>query len=361
MLLASHRCEPAAQAGADAADAPAAWGLPHGLDLALLNRWQHDFPRVAEPFVRIANELGLDAGQVIERYRTLIEGGSVSRIGGVFGAGAGGSALLCAMAVPPARLDAVAAQVSAHPGVNHNYEREHALNLWFVMTGCDGAQVHADVAALEVQTGCPALRLAMQRAHRIDLGFDLGAATARHRDGGTVLLPQRVPAVAADERALAALLEAGLPLLPRPYDAWARAWGYPRDRVLATLERWLATGTLRRFGVVVRHHELGFAANAMTVFDVPDAGADALGDALARQPGVTLAYRRSRAPGWPYNLYCMVHGRDRAAVHAVLERAIANSGLSAHAHEVLFSRRRFKQSGARYFCHDPTQAGHVAD
>lgn len=346
----SHPGDVAAQACADASST-----LPRGLDLALLNRWQHDFPRVAEPFVRIANELDIDAAQVITRYRALVERGSISRIGGVFSAGAGGSALLCAMTVPPARLEAVAAQVSAHPGVNHNYEREHAFNLWFVMTGCGRAQVHAGVTALEVQTGVPALRLAMQRAHRIDLGFDLGAATALPRNGSAVLPPQQVPAVSADERALAALLEAGLPLVPRPYDAWARAWGAARERVLATLERWLATGTLRRFGVVVRHHELGFAANAMTVFDVPDDDADSLGDALARQPGVTLAYRRNRAAGWRYNLYCMVHGRDRAAVRTVLQRAIANSGLASHAHEVLFSRRRFKQSGPSYFGHDPVR------
>ena len=87
----------------------------------------------------------------------------------------------------------------------------------------------------------------------------------------------------------------------------------------------------------------------MTVFDVPDALVDACGMALAREVGVTLAYRRERAPGWPYNLYCMVHGRDRDSVRAVLERAIPGCGLQDHARAMLFSRKRFKQIGGRRF------------
>ena len=120
-------------------------------------------------------------------------------------------------------------------------------------------------------------------------------------------------------------------------------------RVLDTLQRWLAQGTLRRFGVVVRHHELGFDRNAMTVFDVPDDEVDARGAALAAQPGVTLCYRRARAEGWPYNLYCMVHGREREAVRATVEAAARAAGLSALPRETLFSLRRFKQQGGQYF------------
>ena len=159
-----------------------------------------------------------------------------------------------------------------------------------------------------------------------------------------------------DERPLAALVEAGLPLVPRPYDDWAEQLGASASDVLATLERWLRQGTLRRFGAVVRHHELGFDANAMTVFDVPDALVDGCGAALAQEPGVTLAYRRERAPGWPYNLYCMVHGRDRAAVAEVLDAAITRCGLEDHPRAVLFSRRRFKQTGARRFRSEVVEA-----
>ena len=108
-------------------------------------------------------------------------------------------------------------------------------------------------------------------------------------------------------------------------------------------------GQLQRFGVVVRHHELGYAANAMTVFDVPDDRADACGQALAAQPGVTLAYRRNRDPAWPYNLYAMVHGQERQAVLQVINRVSAAAGLDGCARQVLFSTTRYKQTGARRF------------
>ena len=87
----------------------------------------------------------------------------------------------------------------------------------------------------------------------------------------------------------------------------------------------------------------------MTVFDVPDSQVDACGELLAREPGVTLAYKRTRAAGWPYNLYCMVHGRDRAAVLAVIARVTALNGLAQVPRETLFSRQRFKQTGPRRF------------
>lgn len=322
--------------------------------LALLNGWQRDFPLAEAPFARIADAHGLDEARVLQTYRDALADGSLSRIGGVFAAGAGGAALLCAMAVPAARLDAVAAVVSTHPGVNHNYEREHRFNLWFVLTGRDAAQVDAGVRVLEAATGCAALRLPMRRAYRIDLGFDLGGAhagtPAAQRDAHTR------SAVAPADEPLAALAERGLPLVARPFDEWAAVLGRPRRAVLDTLRGWLARGTLRRFGAVVRHHEFGFAANAMTVFDVPDQRVDSLGARLARQAGVTLCYRRERAPGWPFNLYCMVHGRSRDVVHALLADAIGEAGLADCDLRVLFSRRRFKQQGARRFGAAPVES-----
>ncbi len=316
------------------------------LQLALLNDWQRGFPLVEAPFDAIGARHGVAGAAVIASFRALLARRAVSRIGGVFGAGAGGAALLCALAVPAARLEAVAAIVSAQPGVNHNYEREHDFNLWFVVTGADAAAVALTVTRIEAACGLRALRLPMQRAYRIDLGFDLKRPLA----GACAAVPA-VPAapVAAADRPLAACVEQGLPLLPCPYDAWGAASGRSGPMVRATIAGWLARGTVRRFGVVVRHHEAGFAQNAMSVFDIADEQVDACGERLARQAGVTLAYRRARVDGWPYNLYCMVHGRERAAVLEAVRAAARGAGVDAAPHAVLFSRRRFKQTGASYF------------
>lgn len=320
--------------------------LDDPLQFTLLNQWQRGFPVCREPFDLLARTLRVGTAEVIGAYTRLRDGGALSRIGGVFGAGAGGASTLAAMAVPAASLDAVAALVSAHPGVNHNYERENLLNLWFVMTGRSKPEVEHGLRDIEEATGLDVVRLPMVQPYGVNLAFDLrsnGAVRGSHawKDGVAPVESRDVP--------LAALLEQGVPLVRRPFDLWAMALSRQVDDVMATVLRWLDAGTLSRFGVVVRHHELGYTANAMTVFDVPDDRVDHCGQALAREPGITLAYQRARAPGWPYNLYCMVHGTDAAAVRQVLASAIEGSGLMRRPHEVLFSLRRFKQTGAQRF------------
>ena len=121
------------------------------------------------------------------------------------------------------------------------------------------------------------------------------------------------------------------------------------DQLRPNVVRALEDGLIRRFGVVVRHHELGIKANAMCVWDVPDELASTLGRQLARYPGVTLCYRRARSlPHWPYNLFCMIHGRSHDAVTATRNDIAQRLGLDRWTHAVLFSSRRFKQRGARY-------------
>jgi siroheme decarboxylase len=152
------------------------------------------------------------------------------------------------------------------------------------------------------------------------------------------------------DRRLLAALEGGLPLVSRPYAALGERVGLAEAEVIERLQALLQGGVIKRLGLVVRHHEIGYRANAMTVWDVPDDSVDGVGQALAASPDVTLCYRRPRRlPTWPYNLFAMVHGRERAAVLERIERLRAEHGLVGVPHAVLFSTRRFKQRGARYF------------
>lgn len=154
--------------------------------------------------------------------------------------------------------------------------------------------------------------------------------------------------LSAPDRAVLAAVAEGLPLVPRPYAALAARLGMTEEAIIARVRVLLEAGVIRRFGVVVRHHELGYRANAMIAWQVPDAAIDAGGRALAVQPGVTLCYRRMpRPPAWPYNLFCMIHGRDREAVLAQAGQAAAAAGLAGLPRAVLFSGRRFRQRGAR--------------
>ena len=152
-----------------------------------------------------------------------------------------------------------------------------------------------------------------------------------------------------NDRALLVSVENGLPLVPRPFDEVAAQLGKSETEVILGLERLLDGGAIRRFGVVVRHQELGYRANAMTVWDIPDSDVDDVGNRLATFPFVTLSYRRPRRPPvWPYNLFAMIHGRDRATVEAQIQTLVEELSLRDAPHDVLFSRRRFKQRGARY-------------
>jgi len=158
------------------------------------------------------------------------------------------------------------------------------------------------------------------------------------------------------DRRLLALLQDGLPLVSTPYGALAERLGISEAEVCERLHRLQAEGVISRFGLVVRHHELGYRANAMVVWDVPDTEVREAGRRLAALDFVTLCYRRPRRlPRWPYNLFCMVHGLNRDEVLAQVAQAARQAGLEQVRREVLFSTRRFKQRGARYG--SPAEAG----
>ena len=161
-------------------------------------------------------------------------------------------------------------------------------------------------------------------------------------------LAEPVPLGECDRR-LIGVLQEGLPLFIRPFQVIAERIGVSESDVLRRIGAWLEAGAIKRFGVVVRHHELGYTANAMLVQDIPEARVGELGRTLAEAEGVTLCYRRPRVlPHWPYNLFCMIHGQDRSAVTTRIAELRQALNLEECAHDVLFSRTRFKQTGARY-------------
>lgn len=144
-------------------------------------------------------------------------------------------------------------------------------------------------------------------------------------------------------------LEKGLPLTPQPYRTLADRSGLTEDEVMAAVRQWQGQGLIKRLGLVVKHRTLGYTANAMVVWDIPDDQVHAIGRAMARMPFVTLCYQRPRRlPDWPYNLFCMIHGTDRPRVLAQLDNLIAEQGLQHTPHAVLFSTKAYRQRGACY-------------
>ncbi|MBI5331047.1 MAG: Lrp/AsnC family transcriptional regulator [Betaproteobacteria bacterium] len=324
-------------------------------DFRLLNDWQRGFPLSPRPYAELAHRLGRSEAEVIARLGALAAEGAVSRIGAVFRPHTLGWSTLAAVSAPAGRIDDLARIISAYPEVNHNYEREHAFNLWFVATAPSPERVAQVLAEIGRAAGGPVLDLPMQEDFHIDLGFDLGSGrekpAARPHFDPLRRVQETPPPLESADYALAAALEGGLTLTPRPYAALAATLGVSEEAVLARLARLLDLGVIRRFGIVVRHRELGYAANAMVVWDVPDDAVAVVGRFLAGQRAVTLCYRRPRRlPDWRYNLFSMVHGQDRQAVLAEVARMQDELGREHGplACQPLFSRRRFKQCGARY-------------
>lgn len=326
-------------------------GIDKVFEYRLLNEFQRDFPLCPAPFAVLAERLGVAERQVIDGLESLRRDGKVSRVGAVFAPHRVGASTLAAMAVPSRLLAPVAATVSRFAEVNHNYEREHHYNLWFVVTAANAAALQQTLQAIEAAAGFAVLELPLLEEFHIDLGFPLGSPLSGERPKSPVMAGAAPPATVLDAlgRRLIGVLQDGLALVERPFARIAEQLAVSEADVLARLVAWLADGAIKRFGVVVRHHELGFTANAMLVHDIPDAQVGELGRALAEEAAVTLSYRRPRRlPGWGYNLFCMIHGRERGEVIDTIARLRRQHGLEAYSHEVLFSRTRFKQNGARY-------------
>lgn len=143
------------------------------LDRRLLDGFQRGFPLVPRPFAAVADRLGVAESEVISRLERLHQAGAVSRVGPVLEPRRLGASTLAAMAVPPGRVAEVAELVNAFPEVNHNYERAHRINLWFVLTAADEERLAAVMAEIQHRTGIDVLDLPMLEEYHIDLGFSL--------------------------------------------------------------------------------------------------------------------------------------------------------------------------------------------
>ena len=261
---------------------------------------------------------------------------------------------LAATAVPESKIELVAEAINSYTQVNHNYEREHHFNLWFVVTAENEEVLQQTLDNISQEIGYKVLSLPLLKEYHIDLGFRMQLKDRKDIDNvdnsnsiSSHTLPIETQLASAED--LIEIIQSGLPLVARPYKEIAERLGWSEEMVIDKLKTMVDGGIIKRLGIVVRHHELGYRSNAMVVWDVADEKVDAIGKKLGMQDCVTLCYKRPRMlPEWPYNLFCMVHGRDRDEVLECIETMSEGLGLQDVTHTVLFSGRRFKQRGAIY-------------
>jgi siroheme decarboxylase len=317
-------------------------------EFALVDPWQRGFPLTARPFAVVGEAAGIGEGAAITTYETLQARGVISRIGAVVKPNTLGASTLAAMCVPTNRLTAVANIVSAEPFVNHNYAREHRFNLWFVVAAPDSAVMATTIGSIEQETGIAVRSLPLAQAYHLDLGFPLTGPKSHRRTQA------RDVAYHADrrDRELLGAIEDGLPLIERPYESVGTGIGATEAEVIGRIGCLEEAGIISRFGCVVRHRSLGYAANAMAVWNVPDHDVDRVASRFIDNTNVTLCYRRPRAlPDWPFNLFCMVHGKTREASRSVIDDLNAAADSHRLPQAVLFSTHCFKQRGATFSGH----------
>ncbi len=318
------------------------------IDRKLLNALQGSIELTERPFEAIATQLGIDESDLLQRAQSLRDTGVLRHLSPIFDVfRIGYKSALIAFAIEPERLEEAAAVVTAHPGVSHNYAREHRFNLWFVLAIPRERDFEATVGELARGTAAitynilPALKL-----FKIAVAYDM---VGKRTDAQ----PQekKPPAARRDltalERDIIRVCQEDLPLAPRPWAAAAAILGMPEARLLEHLQALRADGILRRFAGVLRHQEAGFSANGMACWLVPEPQIEDVGLKLAADTRVSHCYWRPTFPDWPYPLFSMVHCETRQEVSATVADLAHNVGISEY--EILWSAREFKKERVRYF------------
>jgi DNA-binding Lrp family transcriptional regulator len=322
----------------------------------LIDEWQGGFPLCERPFSVVAEQLDSGEDAVLQALRDLLADGTLTRFGPLYQIERlGGAFSLAALRAPEADFERVTEVVNAFPEVAHNYRREHAFNMWFVLATETPARIDDVVERIGAATGLPVFNFPKQREYFIEARFTVGvrraegAAALAQRPSPPASLP--LPERGATMRALKPLIlatQAGLPLTPKPYHAVAAQLGSDAATVIADLQILLDAGAIRRIGVVPNHYRIGYAANGMTVWDVADEAVDRLGERVGALEFVTHCYRRPRRlPDWPYNLFAMAHGGSRAEVAAQAGHLGEILGDACRAHDILYSTRILKKTGLR--------------
>lgn len=325
-------------------------------DKRLLNALQSRFPLAEEPYAAVATELDEPITWVLERTQELLDKRIIREITPIFDTrGLGYASMLVAAKVDPEHPHRAAEVINQHPGVSHNYLRNHEFNLWFTIATPPDSQLGLE-RSLEVlgrEAGATSIRmLPTIRLFKINMNLEMVK-------GSDSLA---APAGAPDERAIAGLevsgtdrdvvttLQGNLPVVERPYDAAAEELGITVPALLAHCESMVERGLLRRVAAILFHRRAGFAANGMGVWNVPAERIDEIGPQMASFRGVSHCYQRPTYEDWPYSVFTMAHGRSKEECDMILDEISAATGIEDRT--TLYSSTEYKKVRLKYFTPD---------
>ncbi|MGZ4304601.1 MAG: siroheme decarboxylase subunit alpha [Solirubrobacteraceae bacterium] len=325
-------------------------------DKRLLNLMQGSFPIAPRPYQHVAAQAEMSEEQAIARVRELIEHRIIRQVTPIFDTRAlGYSSMLVAAKVDPDNPWRAAKVINEHPGVSHNYLRNHDFNIWFTIAtepdsplGLDRTlEVLAEIAGADSIRQLPTLKLFKIR---IDLEMEGGTdALAKAVEAAPPAETERQP---YDERDIAVIraLQGDMPIVPEPYAVAAEQLGMAEAQLLEHLEGMQERRLLRRVAAILFHRRAGFSANGMGVWKVPDDRIMELGPQMAAFRGISHCYQRPTYKDWPYSIFTMAHGRSKDECDAILDSIADSTGIDERA--TLYSSTEFKKIRLLYFTED---------
>jgi DNA-binding Lrp family transcriptional regulator len=323
------------------------------LDRKLLNLMQGSFPIAPRPYEHVASLAEVPEGQVMRRVQRLLDKRIIRQVTPIFDTRAlGYSSMLVAAKVDPEHPHRAAQVINEHPGVSHNYLRNHDFNLWFTIAtepdsqlGLEGTlEVLARDAGAESVRQLPTLKL-----FKIRMDLEMEGDTKALSSAVEAKEPIQLDPQPYDELDIAVIraLQGDMPVISEPYAPAAAALGMPEAAFLDHLSGMQERGILRRVAAILYHRRAGFSANGMGVWQVPDEQIADIGRRMAAVRGISHCYQRPTYADWPYSVFTMAHGRSKQECDAVLDAIAEQTGISERA--TLYSSTEFKKIRLLYF------------
>ena len=323
------------------------------LDRKLLNLMQGSFPLAARPYQHVAARAGVEEAEVLARVQHLLEARIIRQITPIFDTRAlGYSSMLVAAKVDPEYPHRAAQVINEHPGVSHNYLRNHAFNLWFTIAtepdsplGLEGTlEILAREAHAESVRQLPTLKL-----FKIRMDLEMEGDTDALASAAEAVEPIELERQPYDERDIAVIraLQGDMPVCGEPYAPAAAELQLTQDRLLERLSQMQQRGLLRRVAAILYHRRAGFSANGMGVWRVPEAEIPQVGKKMASVRGISHCYQRPTYEDWPYSVFTMAHGRSKEECDAILDAIAEQTGISERS--TLYSSTEFKKIRLLYF------------
>jgi DNA-binding Lrp family transcriptional regulator len=326
------------------------------LDRRLLNLMQGSFPLHPRPYAAVAELAEISEDEVLRRVQRLLDERIIRQVTPIFDTRAlGYGSMLVAAKVDPEHPWRAAKIINSHPGVSHNYLRNHEFNMWFTLAveGDSKLGLQGTLDLMQQLTGATSIRqLPTLKLFKIRMELEMDGDTKSLSTEGIAQEPVELEGVPYDERDkdIIRATQGDLPVIPEPYAAAAEQLGMSVDALLEHLASMKERGILRRVAAILYHRRAGFSANGMGVWKVPEDKIAEFGPRMASFRGISHCYQRPTYEDWPYSVFTMAHGRSKEECDAILDAIAGEFEITERA--TLYSSTEFKKIRLLYFTDD---------